>query len=268
MQQTDDAPEATSAPWWHPIDMATDECWRLAVGTLAVYVRHKADEWLVGTKQLDDIQENFKVEKERLQDMPDDVTLTRYVFRQAPAQLRLTPKSLDRPVVVKTDQPVQVPPGESITFYISSPVCVSIDLPGVPMTLQEVPTLQLSDTWFGPSTRVGELCYATRTHARNTREEVPLRPHRAVTPVTVTNQTTDFLAIKKLSIPVPVLAMYGAEDGTLWTDPVVLTQLQDNSMISFAIGKDQPTSERISAPRLTMNKGGLMRAFSSIFAIS
>lgn len=268
MQQPENAPQTTNAAWWHPIDMTTGECWRLAAGTLAIYVRHQADEWLVATKQLEDIQENFKVEREALPNMPDDVTPTRYVFRTAPAQLRLTPKSLDRPVVVKTDQPVQVPPGESITFYISSPVCVSIELPEVPMTLQEVPTLQLSDTWFGPSTREGELCYGTRTHARNTRGEVPLRPHRAVTPVTVSNQTATFLAIKKLSIPVPMLAIYGADDGTLWTDPVVLTQLQDNSMISFAIGKDQPTGEKLSAPRLNMNKGGLMRAFSSIFAIS
>lgn len=258
----------TCSPWWQPTDMRPGECWHLGVGTLSVYVQYRADQWLIATKEHPDNQENYAVIRERLEQLPEDVTASRFVFRQAPNRLRLVPRSLDRPVVVKTEQPVQVPPGENIVFYISSPVCVSVELPQQPLVLQETPTLQLSDTWFGPSTQVGAMCYAARTHARNSRADVPLRPHRAVTPVTVSNRTEGFLAIERLSIPVPLLALYGAADGSLWTDPVILTQLQDHSMISFAVGKDKPDGELISPAREDSGRGGLIKAISSIFAIS
>src|SRR5690625_5517561 len=76
----------------------------------------------------------------------------------------------------------------------------------------EIPTKILSDTWFGPNTQMGTLCYASKTYTRSSRQEVTPRPHRAVTPVTVRNQSEELLSIDKLSIPVPHLALYGRDD--------------------------------------------------------
>lgn len=254
--------------WWQVQPLSHSEVHHFSIGPLSVYIQRQADEWLLASRTLASTGESSAVDTERLQELPPELEVTRYVFKQAPQQFQLKPKSLDRPVVVKTENPVQVPPGESVTFFISSPICISVDLPELALTLQEFPTQQLSDTWFGPSTQVGTLCYAARTHARNNRQDVPLRAHRAVTPVTVNNQTSSFLAIKKLSIPVPLLAIYGTQEGTLWTDPVVLTQVQNEPMISLAIDKTPPTGELISASRESSTKNGLLRAFSNIFAIS
>jgi hypothetical protein len=202
--------------------------------------------------------------------IPDGLKVSRYVFRKSPASLCLKPRSLERPVVVKTTQPVQVPPGENITFFISAPVCVSIELVKPHMVLQEVPVLRLSDTWFGPSTRIGELCYAAKTHARNSKDDVPLRPHRAVTPVIIHNRSDELLAIEKLSIPVPYLAIYGLSDGTLWTDPVSLEHIAGNQLATLKIGRNLPAgvtaADRLALPRTPLQKGGLVRAFTSIFS--
>ncbi len=252
-------------PWWHPQDLALGDCWHIGVGTLSVYVQRLADQWLVATKQLADTEEHYRVLKEQLAQLPEGSKPTRFVFKNAPSQVCLTPKPLDRPVVVKTTQRVQVPPGESITFFISAPICVNVGLPALSMTLQEPASLRLSDTWFGPNTQVGELCYAAKTHARNTRAEVPLRPHRAVTPVTISNEADQFLSIEKLSIPVPYLAVYGASDGTLWTDPVMLTHHQGSPLVNFTIGKERPAGELLTPPRITPPRGGLVRAFTNIF---
>lgn len=268
MTQTLPETPATLAPWWHPAGFENGECRQFTIGTLTIFAQRMADQWLLASCELENKVDNFEVAQESLDSMPDHVKPTRYIFRKAPTQLRLTPRSLDRPVVVKTDQPVQVPPGESITFFISAPVCVNIELPEQAIALQEIATLQLSDTWFGPSTQTGTLSYAARTHARNSRAEVPLRPHRAVTPVTINNQADTFLAITKLSIPVPFLAVYGADDGTLWTDPVVLTRTAGSPLINFAIGKEPPIGHLITSARTPVSKGGLIRAFTSIFAIS
>lgn len=268
MQQLQEQHRPSLEPWWHPLGVADEECWLLRVGPLSLYVQRQVGQWLVGSERVDDTEAHYRVAREQLVALPEDMKPARFVFKNAPLELCLSPRLLERPVVVRTNQPVQVPPGENITFYISSPVCVALGLPSLGVTLQEMPSVQLSDTWFGPSTQVGELCYAARTHARNSREEVPLRPHRAVTPITIVNQSKEFLSIEKLSIPVPFLAVYGAEDGTLWTDPVILSHAEGSPLVNFTIGKDKPEGSLLTAPRIVPPKGGVVRAFTNFFANS
>lgn len=267
MHPTEDPTAVALEPWWHPMPVADGECWHFGIGPLSIYVTRQADQWLLASKHLEDVEDHYRVVKERMEAMPEDVEGTRYVFKNAPTEVCLKAKLLDRPVVFKTTQQVRVPPGESTTFYIGSPVCVSIEFPAPKMVCQELPSVLLSDTWFGPSTREGELCYAAKTHARIIRNEVPLRPHRAITPVTVDNMSDEFLAIEKLSIPVPFLAVYGAEDGKLWTDPVVLSHIKGSPLATFSIGKEAPAGELLTAARAMPLKGGLVRAFTNIFAI-
>ena len=51
-------------------------------------------------------------------------------------------------------------------IYVSTPLWVRVDVHDPPQFLQEIPVIRPSDTWFGPSTREGELGYAGRTHGR------------------------------------------------------------------------------------------------------
>jgi hypothetical protein len=233
-------------------------------------LQRSADEWLLAWERFDDLREHYRVSGELVEGIPESFNVTRFVFRKSPDSFCLKPRLLERPVVVKTTQPVHVPPGENITFFISSPVCVSIELVKPHIVLQEVPVLRLSDTWFGSSTRIGELCYAAKTHARNSKEEVPLRPHRAVTPVTIHNKSDELLAIEKLSIPVPFLSVYGLADGTLWTDPVSLEHTAGHQLATLKIGRNLPAgataADRLATPRTPMQKGGLVRAFASMFS--
>jgi hypothetical protein len=128
---------------------------------------------------------------------------------------------------------------------------------------------RLSDTWFGPSTREGELCYAARTHARNHLEQVPRRPHRAVTPVKVRNEAATLLPIEKLSLPVPMLSVYGDPQGGLWSEEVHLTRAADSDMASLRVVPGRPTfvttADRLSGPRTEPGRGGLVRAFTDLF---
>lgn len=264
MQSPESEHPVSLEPWWHPISVEVGQGWQYAVGSLWVYLFRQPGQWSVASKQLDDTQDHYRVVSEPTRSFPDGLKFTRYVFDETPEEFCLSPRSLDRPVVVKTNQPVQVPPGENVTFYISSPILVNVCLPKVKIPLQELATVRLSDTWFGPSTRVGEMCYAAKTHARNLRNEVPLRPHRAVTPVTIRNHSSAFLAIEKLSIPVPFLAIYGAEDGNLWTDPVVLTHTEGEVLAGLTIGKEKPRGTRLAEPRSMPQKNGLVRAFANM----
>lgn len=253
-------------PWWEPVSLKTGQCWHYCVGPLSIYLQRSSNQWLLAWEHLDDTLEHHTVISEPLNEMPESLIPTRYVFSKSPANFRLKPRLLDRPVVVKTNQPVIVPQGESITFYISSPVSICVEL-STPLTeLREIPAVRLSDTWFGPSTRVGELCYATKTQARNNKADVPKRPHRAVTPVTVHNQSEEQLTIEKLSIPVLHLAVYGQPDGNLWTNPVSLRHTPGNPLAVLDVGKGPAGTHALAEAREPLQRSGLVRAFTSIFS--
>ncbi len=254
-----------SSPWWRPLEAGVGEGWQLAIGPLTLFIQRLSDQWMVASRRTEGTQEPDVFSIVRTVSVPEDLNPARFVFRQTSSRLELRPKLLDRSMVVRTSHPVRVPPGESITFYISSPVCVSVMLPDQQIELQELMTMRLSDTWFGPSTQLGSLCYAARTLARMSRNEVPPRAHRAVTPVTITNQAVGFLAIDKISIPLPHLAVYANDQHALWTDPVELTHVQGNPLTNFTVGKPVAGHQQLSPARVNLPKGGLVRAFAHIF---
>ena len=270
MPSTNQVKPAALQPWWHKMSLATDQCWFFSIGPLQLYLRRLSNEWQCCFEQQKETEDRYLMLSNSTQCLPPDLSTQRFIFKKSPEQFSLTPVLLDRPVVIKTRQPVSIPPGEQALFYISSPVCVKLSLHQPDCVLQEIPTQRLSDTWFGPSTQQGELCYAAKTHARHSRAEVPLRPHRAVTPVTIENKSDQLLTINKLSIPVPFLAVYGLADGTLWTDPISLQHDGNHALTRFKISKQAPegctAADLLSQPRLQVEKHGLIRAFTDIFS--
>lgn len=259
------------ALWWQPQTLLNEQSCKILLGPLQIFLQRKAGEWRLATELLTQA-EHQHVESQLLDQWPQRSQASRFVFENEPLQFCLKPLLADRPVVVKTHQPVYVPPGEQVTFYISSPVSIRIELQQPTLLLKEVQTLRLSDTWFGPNTQVGELCYADKTQARQSKEELPKRVHRAVTPVTVKNNSSQMMSIEKLSLPIPYLSLYGLADGSLWTDQVLLDHQDDAEMSKLQISKKMPAgsdgAERLAKPRLYMEKHGLFRAFSDLFSHS
>lgn len=253
-------------PWWESVALGIDQTWHCAIGPLSLYLQRQGRQWLVAWEQQSEEEYNTRLIGQETTSIPNELTPTRYIFRHSPAHFYLRPRLLERPVVVKTMQPVNVPPGECVTFYISSPVHVEIQLDDSPAPLIEIPTKILSDTWFGPSTQIGTLCYASKTHTRNSPEDVTPRPHRAVTPVTVRNQSEELLSIDKLSIPVPHLALYGWDDGTLWTSPVSLKQTQGDQLAVLEVGNSPSGANILAEARTPLQKSGLVWAFTSMFS--
>jgi hypothetical protein len=264
----------SSSPWWQPGELSLNACWHYRLGPLHIYIQRLARQWLLAHEYSNDDKAATPV-SEAVKMIPVHLTCQRFVFNQSPAGYRLLPRLLDRPVVVKTLQPVNIPPNEQATFYISSPVSVQLLLqqPDAPqqddVALQDIVVQRLSDTWFGPSTQIGELCYADKTHARDARQDLPLRTHRAVTPVTIHNSSLQMLCVDKISIPVPFLALYSKPDGSLWTDPVTLQHEGLQTLAHFRTGKlsaaDAMGAELLAQPRQKTEKHSLFRAFTDIF---
>ena len=258
-----------SNQWWQPVALSNGQSWQYTLGPLTLYLQRSPFEWLLGFTRAPEQDTHSQTQSNAIRQLPELENLQRFVFRQSPAQFCLNPKLLDRPMVVKTRTQLSIPPAQQAIFYISSPVVIEVNLQQPACNLLDIVSQRLSDTWFGPSTLHGELCYADKTQARHIRADLPVRPHRAVTAVTIENNADTMLVIDKLSIPLPYLALYGLDDGSLWTDPITLQHDGNHVLTRFKITKQLPAgvtaAAKIAAPRQNIEKQGLIRAFTGMF---
>ena len=73
---------------------------------------------------------------------------TRWVVGDAPRDIWLCPAMPDRPVVVRPEHPVRLPPKQHATFFVSIPVWVQVTVSNGRVILCEEPTVVLSNIWF------------------------------------------------------------------------------------------------------------------------
>jgi hypothetical protein len=195
----------------------------------------------------------------------------RYVIAGKSEEIVLSPALADRPVVTSSEKLLSVPPGEEAVVYVSSPLWVRIEAGKPGKLLCEVPVFRPSDTWFGPDTTEGELCYASRTFHRVRLEDVPVRPHRATTAVKIKNRAGSMLALERMQVPVAHLALFRAGDGHLWTQDVMFDRAGDDDFVALRLGgRSKPGAaageiKQIAGPRIPPSGNIVMRAFTSLF---
>lgn len=147
----------------------------------------------------------------------EDASWSRWALQEDKRRLRLLPVYPDRPVVVKTESPIMLSPRDSVQIYIRCPLWVRVELLNhSPVTVTEIPTVVLSNTWFG-TTLEGDLCYWVSSGARREAQADPDRPFLAVCPILVRNRSEDDLKIEKVCLHVEWLSLF-EKDGQLWSD--------------------------------------------------
>lgn len=254
--------------WWQASRVEPGQRLECQLGPLSLSIGRGDDEWLLDSSSVSEDEAPSRASFQMHKGLPE-AAAERFVHADASDQILLQPLLADRPVVIRPRQPVFLLSGQTITLYLSTPVWLQIMAGDPPVLLKEMPALPLSDTWFGPNTREGELCYAGRTHARHDPDELPDRPHRAITPLTIHNKAPSPLPLEKISLPVPMLALYGDTGGKLWTQAVTLTREGHSDLASVRIDNKQPEPgqalTRLAAPRQEPGRSGVTRAFSLLF---
>ena len=179
----------------------------------------------------------------------EEAATARFGFGESPAQVRLAPRLSDRPVVVRPEKPFSVLAGEEVSIYVSTPVWAVINVGEPPQELMEEPSFRPSDTWFGPTTMDGELCYASRSEARLVLDNLDETLSRAVTPIRIQNRSDGLLEVARLNVPIPHLALYGHLGNRLWTQELTVVHRSGTSMDDVRINEQMP-AELESAKRI------------------
>lgn len=277
-------PTDEPTPWWGAFALEPGQGGRWEIGPSTLWLYRTVQEWRVLHRPSSDpaTVDPMPNRSDAAVPLPDDemqvvlnaqdedLQTSRYSFRRAERRVALEPALADRPVVSRPEHPLYVPPDESVTLYLSTALWIRVTLPDSDRRLQEAPSFRMSDTWFGPSTVSGEFCYATRTAGRLQLDNLPRRYHRAITPLQIRNNATDALALERVQIPTPHLALYTTPNDMLWTQGVTMTRSESREGAGVQIRSGPPSdakeAELIQEPRETDKKSLFMSTFSAVGA--
>lgn len=190
-------------------------------------------------------------------------TSQRFLISEHRRAVRVAPQLADRAVVVRPILPTELLPKQRTTLFISTALWARIAIDE--HTLAELPSVRLSDTWFGPNTRWGELCYASQTRALLSLENVQYSPFRAITPVTIDNQGDDNLRLERINVPVPHLTLY-CDGERFWTSSVRVRRDGAQTMNVQIEAAPRPDLTLVAPPRRPTRGGVLDRAVELLFA--
>lgn len=254
--------------WFGDFTLAPGETRRWRMGPKTMWVSRAREEWRILTREGDDpLDEVLEVAEPDDPPAGDDLRLFRFVAPPGD-EFRLLPALPDRPVVVRSQEPVLILPGSTASFYISCPLWVQLWFAGATSPTMDRPVFRPSDTWFGPNTMDGELCYASRTSARQSLEDLAARPHRAVAPVRIRNHASTGLELTRLKLPVQQLSLFASRPGALWTERVTFKR-DDKTVGAQALLSNQPPAgvevTLLARPRHPLKRGFFVDAFDGIW---
>ncbi len=135
------------------------------------------------------------------------------------ARVTLRPAVPDRPLIVQPEVPFALLPGAEARVFVRIPLLIRVEAErptGDAILLRTIPTLELSDTWWGGFVD-GDLCYWLPTTARREVTRSLLEPHLLVCPLRMVNESGTDLKVEKLSFRVEHLSLFADPPG-FWAD--------------------------------------------------
>jgi hypothetical protein len=258
-----------STKWWGTFELEENQARFWEIGCLLLGLERQQHEWRIASNSSDDItKSDILVAAE---DCPgfdkNDLEFRRFIFQRTDSKITLTPIIADRSQVSHAEIPFYLAPDQHVTIYVSSPIWVRITVGAHASILDDIPTLRQSDTWHGPNTREGELCYSSRMFCRTNLNDLPLRANRVLTPVKIFNHDKHSLLIEQLSIPLPFLSVYVDNNGSFWTEEIIVRN-EPNHGHTVKQGRGAPPiaaeATLLSTPRLTLKPNNFINLFYSL----
>ena len=262
----------SSSIWHGQFELSEQQTGRWRIGPLSLWIQRLAGEWRIARESAEDPTDS-SLELEipaEVDELMNKEVVDRFAVSGDSGALEVMPALADRPVVARPAKPFHVPQGQQVTVFVGSPLWVKISAGTPPIQLMDQPIFRPSDTWFGPSTMEGELCYASLTYLRLNLESVIRRPHWALTVVKILNRSDTQLDIELLKLPVSRLTLYHGPDGQLWTQDVTFERDKDGDFAALRIQNAAPSFAQdaalLAGPRQSGEENVVMRAFSALFS--
>ncbi len=262
----------SSAPgWWGSFSLETGRTAHWRIGPLDLWIQRHPGEWRVAYEAGDDALDASLAHGvlEADDDLNGYAHVERFALSRTGDRVLLGPALADRAVISRPEKPFHLPAGEEATVFVSTPVWLCFRVgDGEGKLLRELAIARPSDTWFGPNTREGELCYTSRTYFVLNPDNLPRLPHRANTAVRILNRSGEELTVDRMRLPVPQLGLHATPDGRLWTQDVTYERTEgDEAELRVRSKRPRSVSDArpVAEPRDPVKGNLVVRAFSSLF---
>jgi hypothetical protein len=194
---------------------------------------------------------------------------SRHLLNQTEEVLSISPALADRSIVARPASKLHILPGEQIELYVSSPLWFTVKLPTKSFCFADIPFWRPSDSWFGPSPMVGELCYAKFTDAKVNLSQLEKREYRAITNVLIKNRHDQTLSIERINLPVPFFNIYVDKERQFWTDQIEITHRSDTEQAGITINEHSPGqlngyAEHVADARHTSHQSHFVKSIKSL----
>jgi hypothetical protein len=224
---------------WDPVTVKADTLYQASFSTLTVWLNRSGEDWYLASQRPEKETDPAPLREVKGTKRRQDLSFSRWVVGQDVSTVQFVPAMPDRSIVVRPAVPLKVPTGKDALFFMSIPVWVRVlAQPPNGIILCELPSLVLSNTWFGEPTS-GELCYALRTRAMRSLEEIEKRPYTAICPVSIRNRSPKELNFERLCVRVEHLNVYRGRQ-RLWTNELEVRYQGDEYSSQVTIGKGAP----------------------------
>lgn len=203
-------------------------------------------------------------------ELPEDVEWARWATPGGEREILCRPALPDRTVVLKPERSFRLLNRAEARVFVRVPLWIRLELvpadEGELVLLDEIPSLAMSDTWWGDFLE-GELAWWLPTTARREmRPELHL-PHLAVCPLRLVNRSGSDLAVEKLAFRVPHLSLF-VHDGHFWADQARVTYRGDAEGSQIDMDGRSPEEARggvrVAQPRTALQKGFRARTFDRL----
>lgn len=255
--------------WWKKRLLPIGESAYWKVGPLHLRVKRYPTEWRVHWLPGEDLSDREFTHQLPAENHFAGGVLSRFAVSEGTSSLTLEPCLADRPVVTRPTSPVWILGDDSVTFFVSTPLWVRIRVGEKERILTEIPILRPSDTWFGPTSMDGELCFASRTKLLTRESELERWPFRAISAISIQNRIDESLLLERLKLPMPFLSLYRGSDGICFTDRIVFRRERHEDYAHLHIVDRSEASDtdvlRVHSPRQVYRMQALSRAFNSFF---
>lgn len=256
-----------ATPWPETLKVPLDHWIPVTIGPLSLSFSYRPGEWFIAWEHRDPQEAAPVCSTGAAQPVSDEQPVKearRFLTGRTDGAIRLRRELADRPVVARPELPAMVPSGDEVSIFVSTPIWVRVELEFPLRQLLEIPTLRPSDTWFGPNTRRGTVAYASQTAARLNLANLPAMAHRAITRITVRNETETVLPIDRICVPMPNLTLYADADGALWTSPLLAVYDGEKEPARVRLDDEVPADAKdptkVAEPRERLPKSVFSRA--------
>jgi hypothetical protein len=265
-------PPSLSAPWGRH-DIPPDSTLPLRLGPRDLWFRAQSGEVWIAHGDAPQ-PKTRRSEAPLAPEPPQDVEWSRWATPGGEREVELRPALPDRAVVLKPERSFRLLPRAEARVYVRVPLWLRIELPTAEgsdaLLLESIPSLAMSDTWWGSFTE-GELTYWLPTTARREMRPELHVPHVAVCALQMLNRSGSELEVENLAFRVAHLSLFVDGNGHFWGDETRVTYQgeAEGSQINMS-GKPPPDAgdaRLVASPRSPVQKGFRARTFQRLMTL-